>query len=334
MRTLAGRSAFSEVITRYLALKTALGRRYTLERRVLEILTAFLRQAPGGPEDLTPETFARWAQSLQHLTPTVRRNRLRIVRNLCLYRRRTDPACFVPDRALFPAPHQPRAPYIFTTRDIAQLVRATATLSSPPQCPLRAQVFRLAVILLYTTGLRRGELLRLTVADYTRDEQLLQIRETKFHKSRLVPLSPATAHEVDRYLQARHHRQLSLAPPTPLLAHGVTTLRGYTGVGLGTGFRQLLTTAGIRTPEGHWPRVHDLRHTFAVHALARWYRTGADVQAKLPLLATYMGHVSIVSTAYYLPFVEPLRTLATTRFAQHCRSLLEVAATTGRGRRP
>src|SRR5262249_24970139 len=160
--------------TRYLALKTALGRRYALERRVLEILTAFLQQAPGRPADLTPETFTRWAQSLQHMTPTVRRNRLRIVRNLCLYRRRTDPACFVPDRALFPAPHQPRAPYIFTTRDIAQLIRATTALSATPQCPLRAEVFRLAVILLYTTGLRRGELLRLTVADYAHEDQLLQ----------------------------------------------------------------------------------------------------------------------------------------------------------------
>jgi integrase len=112
----------------------------------------------------------------------------------------------------------------------------------------------------------------------------------------------------------------------------VTVLRGYTGVGLGTGFRQLLTTAGIRTPDGHWPRIHDLRHTFAVHALVRWYRTGADVQVKLPLLATYMGHVSIVSTAYYLAFVEPLRALANARFAEHCGALLHTG--TGTVERP
>jgi integrase len=103
----------------------------------------------------------------------------------------------------------------------------------------------------------------------------------------------------------------------------VTPLRSYTGVGVGTAFRQLLMHTGIRTPEGRWPRIHDLRHTFAVHALARWYRTGADVQAELPLLATYMGHVSIVSTAYYLPFVEPLRALATARFARHYEALLQ-----------
>jgi integrase/recombinase XerD len=325
-------SALSVVITKYLALKTALGRRYALERRVFETLMAFLQTRPGFPTELTPETFSAWAQTLQHLAPTVRRNHLRIVRNLCLYRRRLEPACFIPDLALFPAPHQPRAPYIFTAREIARLVRATATLPSTPQCPLRPDVFRLAIILLYTTGLRRGELLRLTLADYARDEHVLLIRETKFHKSRAVPLSPATAREVDRHLQARRHRQLSLAPMTPLVAHGVTTLRAYTGVGLGDGFRQLLATTGIRTPEGRWPRIHDLRHTFAVHALARWYQTRADVHAKLPLLATYMGHVSIVSTAYYLPFVEPLRALATARFAQHCGTLLAGGASRERPR--
>jgi len=328
----AGASAISAVITRYLGLKTALGRRYAIERRVLETLAGFLQALTGSTRDLTPDTFTVWAQTLHHLTPTVRRNHLRIVRNLCLYRRRTELACFVPDLALFPAPHQPRAPYIFTSREIAQVLRATSTLTPTPQCPLRPQVFRLAVALLYTTGLRRGELLRLTLADYARDEHVLLIRETKFHKSRWVPLSPATAHEVDHYLQAWGHRHLSLAATTPLLAHGVAVLRGYTGVGLGTGFRHLLTTTGIRTPDGHWPRIHDLRHTFAVHALVRWYQAGADVQAKLPLLATYMGHVSIVSTAYYLPFVEPLRALASARFAQHCGALLHAGAGTREGR--
>lgn len=315
-------AAIRAVITGYLALKAALGRHYAIERRVLESLATFVATRPGSPPDLRPETFRAWAQTLHHLTPTVRRNRLRIVRNLCLYRRRTEPACFVPDRALFPTPHQPRAPYIFTAREIAQVLRAASTLSPTPQCPLRPHVFRVAMVLLYTTGLRRGELLRLTLADYARDEHVLLIRETKFHKSRAVPLSPATAREVDRYLAARQRRQLSLAAPTPLLAHGVTVLRGYTGVGLGTGFRQLLTTTKIQRPDGHWPRIHDLRHTFAVQALLRWYRAGVDVQTKLPLLATYMGHVSIASTAYYLPFVEPVRALASARFAQHCGALL------------
>jgi integrase/recombinase XerD len=315
-------SSVSDVITRYLGLKTALGRRYAKERRVLETLVGFLQTRPGSAGDLTPDTFTAWAQTLHRLTPTVRRNHLRIVRNLCVYRRRIESACFVPDLTLFPAPHQPRAPYIFTLSEIRRLLQAAHALSSTPQCPLRPNVLRLAVVLLYTTGLRRGELLRLTLSDYMADERVLLIRETKFHKSRQVPLSPATAREIDRYLQVRHRRHRFLPATMPLLGHGVTTWRGYTGVGLGAGFRQLLMTTGIRTPDGRSPRIHDLRHTFAVHALVRWYRTGADVQTKLPLLATYMGHVSIVSTAYYLAFVEPLPALASARFAERYGTLV------------
>ena len=314
-------ATIAPVMTRYLALKTALGRRYAIERRVLETLEAFL-QTTGPAADLSPETFTAWAQTLQHLAPTVRRNRLRIVRNLCLYRRRTEPASFLPDLALFPAPHQPRAPSIFTSREIGRLLRAASSLSPTPECPLRPHVFRLAVVLLYTTGLRRGELLRLTLDDYAPDEHVLAIHETKFHKSRRVPLSLTTTRELGRYLQTRRRQGLSMAATTPLLAHGVATLRGYTGVGLGAGFRRLLMTSGIRTPEGRRPRIHDLRHTFAVHALVRWYRAGADVQVKLPLLATYMGHVSIVSTAYYLAFIEPLRALASARFAHRYGALV------------
>ena len=151
---------------------------------------------------------------------------------------------------------------------------------------------------------------------------MLLVRETKFHKSRWVPLSRTTVREVDRYLRAPcAGTPASLrAPSTPLLAHGVRVLRSYTG--LGQGFRHLLTTTGTRIPDGRRPRIHDLRHTFAVHALMRWYQTGADLQAKLPMLAIYMGHVSIVSTAYYLAFVEPLRTLASARFAQRCGALI------------
>jgi integrase/recombinase XerD len=96
--------------------------------------------------------------------------------------------------------------------------------------------------------------------------------------------------------------------------------------------RPLLRAAHIKTQTGRLPRVHDFRHTFAVEALLRWYRAGADVNAKLPLLATYMGHVSIVSTEYYLQFVEPLATLTSERFARHCGALVTSAPAGGGAR--
>ena len=86
--------------------------------------------------------------------------------------------------------------------------------------------------------------------------------------------------------------------------------------------RALFRRTGVRTATGHLPRTHDFRHGFAVNALLRWYRAGLDVQTKLPFLATYMGHVSIVSTAYYLQFVEPLASAASARFADHCGALI------------
>jgi integrase len=96
--------------------------------------------------------------------------------------------------------------------------------------------------------------------------------------------------------------------------------------------RRLLRAAQIATQTGRLPRVHDFRHTFAVQALLRWYGAGADVHAKLPLLATYMGHVSIVSTEYYLQFVEPLAAFASERFARHCGALVTSAPADGGAR--
>jgi integrase/recombinase XerD len=312
-------SALGPTITRYLALKRALGRRYAVEYNVLKSLDAFLTTEGAA---LTAESFTRWCRTQEHLSRGVRRNRMRIVRNLCLYRCRTEPACFVPDPSLFPAPHPAVQPYLFTEAEIGHLLRATATLPRPPESPLRPELFRLAITLLYTTGLRRGELLGMRVGDYDARERTLLVRETKFHKSRLLPLSRDGSHELEGYLQARRAQRLPVSAQTPLIWNGRAGGKAYTGMGFGDVFRELFRRTGICKPDGHPPRVHDFRHTFACHALLRWYRTGQDVQAKLPILATYMGHVSIVSTQYYLHLIEPLATAASERFARHCAGLV------------
>lgn len=149
-------SRLGRVITRYVGLKTALGRGFDGERRVLQALDAFLRADGGRSADLTPASLSHWTQTLTHVSATVRRKRLQIVRNLCLYRRRTEPACFVPDPMLFPACHQPRLPFLFAPAEIARLLRAARTLERTPGSPLRPEVLRLAIVLLYTTGLRRA----------------------------------------------------------------------------------------------------------------------------------------------------------------------------------
>jgi integrase len=180
-------------------------------------------------------------------------------------------------------------------------------------------MYRLAVVLLYTTGLRRGELVRLVLSDYDPHERTLLVRESKFHKSRLVALSPSASREMERYLAVR--RRLTHDASAPLLVCRARGLRARSGSGLGQGLRRLFRRAGIRTLSGSLPRVHDLRHTYAVHVLLRWYRAGADVQAKLPALAASMGHVSVVSTAYYLALLEPVMQAASARFERHFDSL-------------
>ncbi len=306
-------------ISRYLALKQALGRRYAGESRILGILEQFLVHT--NAEDLTQETFSEWCKT-QKVTSTVLRRRMSIVRNLCLYRKRTEPDCFVPDAKLFPLARPPAPPYIFTETEIAKLIQAGSALKPVPRSPLRPQVSRLAIVLLYTTGLRRGELLKLTIGDYDSQSRTLLVRESKFHKSRYLALSSDAVCEVETYLRARCKQRLSLASETPLVWNGYGSARPYTGTGLSEGIHVLLRCCKVHTPEGRLPRIHDFRHTFAVHALLRWYRTGSDLQAKLPMLATYMGHVSVVSTQYYLPFVEGLALAASERFQTYCGPLV------------
>ncbi len=304
----------SPTIRNYLTLKRALGREYAHEEWVLESLNTFLQACKA--EELTNAWFECWCQGFSQLTPTVRRGRMRVVRNFCLYRSRTQPGCYMPDLHLFPAPNQPTRPYIYTGSQIASLLKAADQLTAQSLFPLRPQVYRLAIVLLYTAGLRRGELVRLLLSDYIRTERTLHVRESKFHKSRYVPLSADACAELETYLARRRALRLPMQPDSSLLWNAYCGGGPYTGAGLAQGIRELLRAANVRRQDGSIPRVHDLRFTFAVHALVRWYRAGVNVQNKLPMLAAYMGHVSIVSTEYYLPFVPELSTEASSQFCK------------------
>lgn len=320
------RSSLGPTITAYLTLKTALGRRFAVESRVLAHLDRFLAERASGVP-LTAESFAAWCLTFAHLSPTVRRNWMRIARNLCLYRRRRDPHGFAPVPAGFPAPSAPVRPHIFTETEIRQALHASSGVHIRGNSPLGPAVFRLALVLLYTAGLRRGELVRLVLGDYDPAERTLRISASKFHKTRFVALSHDATREMELYLQARRDLpRSSSAENAPLLVTGHNGRRAYSGPGLGHRLRAIFSRAGIRTERGRVPRVHDLRHTYAVHTLLRWYRAGHDVQAKLPALAAAMGHVSIASTAYYLAFLTPVAEAASERFARHAENVLAVLA--------
>lgn len=316
-------STLATEMARYISLKQALGRRFESESIILLKLDQFLCELGKPSPDLTAETFRRWCQAMPSLCSNSRLARMRVVRNFCLYRRRTTPDCFVPDRSQFPPARATVQPYIFSDAEVARLLINSASLPATVRSPLRGVSIRLAIVLLYTTGLRRRELLRLTTGDYDPEAQTLLIRASKFHKSRLLPLPGDVATEVEQFLRA--HRAVRLRPlaDAPLLWNPYCGGRAYTSTQVRKNLHIVLNLSGIKKPDGRLPRIHDFRFSFAVNALLRWYRNGSDVQAKLPFLAAYMGHVSILSTYYYLRLIEPLATLASNSFANHYGALIQ-----------
>lgn len=336
-----GRSVFTPVFSsrlaplfsRYVDLKRALGRRFDLPCRTLQSLDRFLHDQSAKYPDLNAAAFKAWCHTYEHVSSGVRRVRMLNVCNFCLYRRRTEPQCFVPDRSSFPTYHQRIRPYIFSEAEVAKLLGAASGLERYPSSPVRPEVIRLAIALLFTTGIRRGELLSLRLGDYSQQESTLRIQATKFYKSRLLPINESIADEIDRCLRARIRRKLPVSSDTAFIWNASWGGGAYSGPGLQHCFRLLLQKCNIVTSRQKFPRIHDARHSFAVSALLRWYRVGADVEAKLPLLATYLGHGSAVSTHYYLQFIEPLRTAASERFANHYGELVSAIPQSPRRRR-
>jgi integrase/recombinase XerD len=158
--------------------------------------------------------------------------------------------------------------------------------------------------------------------------QTLTIRASKFHKTRLVPLSPSASRALREYLKVRLASPWEISANAPLLGdhHGSTCFRPYVGAAITRSLRRVFREARVCDPHGRYPRVHDFRHSFAVQALLRWYRADVDVQAKLPQLSMYLGHVSIVSTAHYLHFIPQIAAAAHRRFARHFGSLAQGGA--------
>jgi integrase len=324
MSKATGSPRFVRATVRYLAHKRALGHRCRQEAWLLRAIRRHLKKCGYG--DLDAVAYDRWLRSIIDRHANTRRKWQEILRNFCLYRRRREQGCFVPSVDGF-AKRQPYVtPIILESGQIGRMLAIASTLPATTASPLRGPALRLAIVLLYTCGIRLGELLRLTLGDTEDAGTVLRIRESKFHKSRLVPLSPSTAKEVQEYLWRRQATG-NARSSAPLLCnrHG-GHFHPYSHPGMQRAIARLFDAAGVRDERGQRPRVHDLRHSFAVQALIRWYREGADVQSNLPKLALYMGHVSIESSAYYLHWVPTLRNLASSRFEERFGGLLQGGA--------
>ena len=216
------------------------------------------------------------------------------------------------------APRIPRSfePYVYSREELQHLLDATEILADH-RSPLQHTTFRMLLLVLYGAGLRPSEGLRLRCCDVDLDERILAIWDTKFFKSRLVPIGTALTTALSNYSKARQDLPMPAEARSAFFASssgGAISLSRLEKV-----FIRLREYAGIRSPPGaRWqPRLHDMRHAFAVHRLVAWYREGADVQACLPLLATYLGHVNVSGTQAYLTLTTELLTEASKRFERY-----------------
>ena len=222
----------------------------------------------------------------------------------------------VPDEA----PRSPvRAPpYIYSRDELARLFdRATVEASRRGAVQLDAMTFRTLLLVLYGAGLRFGEATRITLADVDLANAVLTIRATKFYKSRLVPIGPQLAAVLNTHVSKRRRAGLADGREALLLANQDETRLASSTVQ--AAFDALRRLAGIQRAAGGRtiPRLHDLRHSFAVHRLTNWYRQGADVQRLLPVLSTYLGHADLEGTKFYLSMTPELLEQASLRFARY-----------------
>ena len=221
---------------------------------------------------------------------------------------------------IIPKRPESSTPYVYTTDELRRLIIATETLKTR-KSPLQFDTFRTLLLTLYGAGLRISEALSLTMADVNLSESLIIVRDTKFFKSRLIPIGTKLTRILANYESKRRKLPMPEGKDSAFLI--VRTGNALTYKRANEIFQILRKRAGIHREDGarYQPRIHDIRGTFAVHTLIAWYRKGSNVQRLLPVLATYLGHVDIRSTQHYLSMITELQEEAGRRFERY--ALLE-----------
>jgi integrase/recombinase XerD len=293
----------------YLAIRRAMGFKMERHAKLLEQFADHL--AAHDAATLTIEHALAWASAPSTADPRWWAARLSMVRGFAVYLHALDPAHQVPPRGLIPGGSRRTIPYLYTDGEIAALVRAAGQLSGP----LRAATYQTLIRLLAVTGMRVGEAIRLDREDLDEELGLLTVHATKFGKSRQLPLHPTAVTGLRDYLNLRDRLQ-----PVPSTSALLVSTRGFRlrYQRLWEIFHRLVGEAELtpRSP-GCTPRIHCLRHSFAVTTLLGWYRDGVDVRAMLPHLSTYLGHTDPKHTYWYLSASPELLALAADRLATH-----------------
>ena len=296
-----------QILGDYLSIRRGLGFKLEREGALLPDFVNSLEEAQSPV--ITSALSLAWATKPTNAKPYWWARRLGLVRVFAHYVHTVDPRTEVPPDDLLPCSSHRPPPYIYTDQEVVALLAVTDQI---PQS-FRAQTYRTLLGLLASTGMRIGEALALNKTDLDPDEGILKIHKGKFGKSREVPLHPTTCKALQDYIRSRNrhfHRSTSSAFFLSLRA----TRLIYNNVHF-TFFR-MVDWAGLADRRPRRPRIHDLRHTFAVSTLIDWYRAGLDVESRLPLLSTYLGHVGPSTTYWYLSAVPELTGVAAERLEQ------------------
>ncbi len=303
-------STLREMVEEYLAIRRTLGFALRDQGALLERFINFAEQA--NADYVTTDLAMSFVMQPGRAGAVTRRDQLTTIRLLAQYCASLDPRTEIPPSDLLPCRYRRKKPYIYTDEEIVSLVAAAAHL--PSRTGLRAATYTTLFGLLAVTGFRISEAIGLGRSDVNLKQGLITVRETKFGKTRMLPLHATTLTALRQYCNLRdyiHSSSLTShfflsedgAPITQCMARWT-----FIQLSRKLGFRQL--------GDSHGPRLHDIRHRFAVASLLRWYREGKDVNQLLPVLSTYLGHVHVNDTYWYLTAVPELLSLASVKGAK------------------
>lgn len=289
---------------------------------LLRSLDQLTKQSPL-PAWTLDEAFAReWLAPCESRGPNTRLARYHLLRRFCRFLARRRQGTFIPGEPLRPRRRPSPPPYIYSREEVHRLLGSALSVRDWERqhpCPIRSKTMHAIILLLATAGLRISEGLHLTLQDVDLEHHVLSVRQSKFRKSRLVPISDGTADVLRRYRDLR----LAVAPTGADEAFFVSGRgKAYSTGRVQQLFRDIAIQAGLRGPTGRGPRLHDLRATFAVTRLLQWYRDGDNVMNRLPLLSTYLGHACVSDTEVYLRITMALLEQANTRFHAFVRDIL------------
>jgi len=301
-----------QALNDYLRLRRSLGYRLRVPEGLLRGFVAFLQAEGAGY--ITRELALRWATQPAKAQPATWAGRLGIVRRFAIWHSATEPRTEIPPVGLLPHRYRRKPPHIYSDEEIEKVLRRAQHLPSPNG--LRARTYTTLFGLLVATGMRVNEALGLDQVDVDLERGILHIRRTKFGKSRYVPVHPSTVEALKKYAEVRD--RLFPAPLIPAFFISEKGSRITEWIARYT-FAKLSQRVGLRASakgHGHGPRLQDMRHRFAARTLIHWYRAGLDVERELPKLSTYLGHVHVNDTYWYLEAVPELLQLATDRLIQ------------------